>query len=164
MVFFPPSTSTFVFLLNLHYEMIKLRLAKRHVVSVDLGLMKMTDCNSMLAVLAKTLITSWQTLYWISLWRMLSWKSPLNCCNTTRTTPAITIIVTGSFNMKASARLRWDHVFLSIWSDWRWDESAAVVVKVIWPRYDDDGCISSGCPSISNIHPSYWLWTLNSQH
>ena len=52
-----PSLSSQFFWLNLNYEMIKLVLAKRHVVTVELKMMKMTDCNTMLAVSAKTLIT-----------------------------------------------------------------------------------------------------------
>ena len=139
--------------------MIKLREAKRHVELWNWRWWRWQIIIvywGWLAVSAKTLIASRQTLCWISmkgdsrdtllssLWRMLSRKFKLNCCYTTTTNHQQLLKHEGQVDVE-----RWDDVFLSLLSNWRWDESAAVVVKMIWPRYEPSGCI---CRSLSKLH------------
>ena len=117
--------------------------------------MKMTDCNSMLAAPAKTLITSWQTLYWIS----MKGDTHFEECW------AQNLLYNYNLQHTSNQYQCRDEMMFSyhVLSDWRWDESAAVVVKMIWPRYEMMAV--SGRQSLNiKLLTDYWLGTLNSQH
>ena len=152
-----PYNSPLVFLLKSSLWNYKVETGQEPRGTLELKMMKMTDCNSMLAASAKTLITSWQTLYWISMKRdtLCSLLSNKDTSNYYQCDGGLLICRPG-----CCAEIRSCFPIISVLNKWPGmrDESAAVVVKMIWPRYEM--MTVSDCPSISSFKPAL-LWTSN---